>query len=521
MQDLATAGREVAADDSREEKTSSGSVIAACIARFRYQEPTSPKTRPRLSRDEFFWLDANSRCNNSVASNSGEIRSFLHTLPVSFHMSEDGWSSFKTDEDSKEGHDNTPKPGILVKAVHTILSNNDLPLLHGCSNSDIISYNDSVSIGLGFDAAEKLDAYANNLLKKCDQLLLGFEQPNDHTRSVSSSLVSAQFNDNDHNDSRVSEDTSSDGDKEHDDDDDDDDFSYSVTAAGSMATATISVETSGITQTLKAPGSLTHLEGGFGPFRQTSQSAVLSSSVLWADDEVDDGAAAAVHTVRGSLIDPVAGVMSIPHTERSIGGSVTDKVDEVINSELGAALVDPAAEDGPVLIVASSAAAATDVAAVIAGKGRSAQEQMVLDQPPPPPRLLGDSVSSDDLLLSSSLGRHNATHATAASSCLYVSSSSEFEHAVAVAVSSTAAADGGGDAGVQMPQPTRPSASPAQSSGDAVGIGEGEGLFSDDDDDDAAPLSAADVTPFLGDGVVQLLWTRLEAVRQEMERVTK
>jgi hypothetical protein len=425
-------------------------------------------------------------------------------------MSEDGWSSFKTDENSSEGRN--------VQAPVVPESKTNMRFRDG---------SDSIGNGLphtGFDAVEKLDAYANNLLKKCDQLLLGFAQPNDRPRSMSSSLASMPANENcDNSGSPGSDDAYDEA-----NDEDDNDFDYSVTAVGS--TATISMGTSSGVQ--MAADSFSHFKGYFGSCRQLSQSA--TSTILWTDEVAD----------RGSLSSPVSDPMPTAPMERSSGARVgpSDKAGKVISrgetvsqsfatahaagsggSSSENSRVDPTANT-------SRASAEADEAAVTPEFEREAraQVQVIVDQAVPalhPP--LGDSVSSDDFV-ACAMGRRSATRAAASASYLYVSSSSEFDQTAAAAAAAlddgveiqpATAMDSSSNSTSSQPQQLRsPQRQPA---GDSTGTGGGEAaeqFLGVDGGSSQTPLAQADVAGYLHDEVVRLLWTRLSEVRKEINR---
>ena len=160
--DAVTASASSSSSSNSGSNPRTGSVIAACIERFRHHKPTSPTTRQRIAaRDDFFWLQEQRRQQQGQQNDNDTIVR-LPTFPVD----EDEWS-FPAEGDSWK--DNSVQSSLRSKKTSVTTNKNDIM-------EQPTRGKEKTTGGTGLESVHRLDEYANNLLKKCDVLLHGFEQ---------------------------------------------------------------------------------------------------------------------------------------------------------------------------------------------------------------------------------------------------------------------------------------------------------------------------------------------------------
>ena len=165
----------------------SESVIAACIQRFRYQAPSSSESRSHISREKFWWLQCSHEDN------------VLDDVPEIQHDSAiiDRFDAIKSSDDSTDSDDmmslerDAPFPRQLQK-VKEKLNHTSHP--HTLSSSLPES---SMTTNAQLDVVFNLDNYAERLLVKCDMLLKGYSTSSTGTRNLGnnrkSSIATVEF----------------------------------------------------------------------------------------------------------------------------------------------------------------------------------------------------------------------------------------------------------------------------------------------------------------------------------------
>ena len=158
----------------------SESVIAACIQRFRYQAPSSSESRSHISREKFWWLKSSHEDND------------VDDLPE-MHLGSvfsDRFDATKLRNDSRDSDDflslesDSPYPRELPKMKEM--------LNHDSSHTHLSSLPESsMTTNAQLDVVFNLDNYAERLLMKCDMLLKGYGTSSTGERSLSNKGKSA------------------------------------------------------------------------------------------------------------------------------------------------------------------------------------------------------------------------------------------------------------------------------------------------------------------------------------------